>query len=459
MTQTTLALTLVAAIAAPIAAEAQQPPTPPPGQTTPRVVAPAPPVSPGTAAQLADELRMRSFDLAHTDLFRQTGSAYNTGKDLLGRRDYEQAITRFDRVIADKGEHVDGALYWKAFSQYKLGRSDDSLATLAQLRRDHAQSAYLTDAKTLEADVRKLAGQPVNPAAMDDDELKILAISGIQRSDPERAVPLLEGVLSATNSLRVKRQALYVLAMSTQPRAHQILLSYAKGAGNPDLQIEAVRYLANSQTKMSSADLIQIYQAARDRSVKLAILGSSGSGLQTYSFAPSSLETWGAKPFPGVDTVRSTAPVTVVSGSSLARGRAGLLAPQDLWLLYEKETDKDLRLSIVNALANTQAVEQLGRVIRTEKDVEVRRRATRALGNIKSDATGRILTDLYASDSDIEARKTIIAALAAQNNAEGLIAIARKETSLPLKTEIVRRLSEMAAKSKVAADYLMEIIK
>ena len=55
--------------------------------------------------------------------------------------------------------------------------------------------------------------------------------------------------------------------------------------------------------------------------------------------------------------------------------------------------------------------------------------------------------------------RTIITALGAQNNAEGLVAIARKESSLPLKTEIVRQLSDMAPKSKVAADYLMEIIK
>ena len=54
---------------------------------------------------------------------------------------------------------------------------------------------------------------------------------------------------------------------------------------------------------------------------------------------------------------------------------------------------------------------------------------------------------------------TVINALGAQDNAEGLVAIARKEGSLPLKKEIVRELSGMAPKSKVAADYLMEIIK
>jgi tetratricopeptide (TPR) repeat protein len=454
MTRTTIAIALAAALAAPSIAAAQQ--TPPPAPRPRPAPAPAP-LSVVSPAELADDMRLRSFDaLSATSLFAQN-SAYNSGKDLLGRRDYEQAIARFDRVIAEKDDHVEGALYWKAFAQFRLGRTDDALATIAQLRRDHAQSAYVADARTLEADVRKFAGRPVDPAAIDDDELKILAISGIQRSDPERAVPLLEGVLAATNSLRVKRQALYVLAMSTQPRAQQILLGYAKGAGNPDLQIEAVRYLASSQSKLSPADLVQIYLSARDRGVKLAILGSSGVGLpMSYVFsdgpvavAPRAFET----------TVLSYANAPLVYGLDGVRGRPGLLSAQDLWALYEKETDKDLRIQIVSAMAAAQGLDQIGRVIKVEKDADVRRRAIRVLGSIKSDKTGQVLSDLYAADADVDNRRTIIKALAAQQNAEGLIAIARTEKSLTLKTEIVRRLSDLAPKSKIAADYLMEIIK
>jgi hypothetical protein len=70
-----------------------------------------------------------------------------------------------------------------------------------------------------------------------------------------------------------------------------------------------------------------------------------------------------------------------------------------------------------------------------------------------------MLVDYYASEQDVETKRQIISALAGQGNAEGLVAIARKEPTLSLKTDIVRKLSEMAPKSKVAADYLMEIIK
>jgi HEAT repeat protein len=388
-----------------------------------------------------DQMRLNQ---TYTYDYNRGGGDYNAGKDLLSRRQYDQAIARFDRVVAQKGANVDGALYWKAYAQYKLGKSEDSLATIALLRKDHAQSRYLQDAKALEADARRTAGKPVNPADIDDDELKLLAISGIQNTDPERAVPLLEGVLNSTNSLRVKRRALYILAQSNQPKAYQILLGYAKGGGNPDLQLEAISYLTANRNKLTtSADLMGIYQSTQDTDVKLAIIGalrSSGNQMALQSIV-----------------TNTSAPVTV--RTSALNGLASILSPQDLWTLYEKESNKDLKMRMISAFGSMQAVDQLTRIVKSEKDPEVRSRALRTLGNMKSEKTGQMLIDLYGSEQDVNAKKSIISSLGNQNNAEGLVAIARKESSLALKTEIVRKLSEMAPRNKVAADYLMEIIK
>ena len=372
------------------------------------------------------------------------GGDYNAGKDLMNRRQYEQAITRFDRVIAQKGERVDGALYHKAYSQYKLGKSEEALATIATLRKEHAQSAYLQDAKLLEADARRMSGKPVNPADVDDDDLKMLALQGLLRTNPDSAAAGAETVLSTTNSLRLKRQALFILAQSTQPKAYQTLLSYAKGGGNPDLQLEAIQYLAANRNKQSNAkDLMDIYQSTNSTDVKLAIIGalrSSGNQVALQQIV-----------------TNTTAPVAI--RTSALNNLTGTLSPQDLWTLYEKETNKELKMQMVSAFGSMGAVDQLSRIVKTEKDPEVRRRALRSLGNMKTEKTGQMLVDLYGSEQDVEAKRSIISSLGNQNNAEGLVAIARKEASLPLKTDIVRKLSEMAPRNKVAADYLMEIIK
>ena len=374
----------------------------------------------------------------------ESGGNYESGKNYLNRRQYDQAIARFDRVIAAKGANVDGSLYWKSFAQFKLGKADDALATIAMLRKDHPQSPYNSDAKALEAEVKRRGGQPINPADVDDDELKIMAIQGLMNTDPARAIPLLEGVLNGTNSLSVKRSALYTLAGSKDPKAHQILLGYAKGGGNPDLQLEAIRYLAaNRDNKTTSTELMQIYSTTPSTEVKLAVIRA--------------LQSSGANS--ALTTIMNSNNSPVVVRQQALSGLSGQINPDELWSLYQKETNKELKMSMVSLFGSMDAADHLNRIVTTEKDPEIRRRAVRSLGNRKAEKSGQMLVNMYAGEQDLETRRTIISALSTQNNAEGLVAIARKETTLDLKKEIVRKLSDMAPKSKVAADYLMEIIK
>ena len=70
--------------------------------------------------------------------------------------------------------------------------------------------------------------------------------------------------------------------------------------------------------------------------------------------------------------------------------------------------------------------------------------------------TGAALADIYASDKDPAIRRAVIQALFIQNNAESLVAMARKEQDPAMKKEIVQKLSVM--NSKVATDYLLELL-
>ena len=370
---------------------------------------------------------------------QESNNAFNQGRSFLDQRQYERAIVSFDRVIAQKSTRSDAALYYKAYSQWKLGRPDDAVATINQLRKEYPQSRYLKDASALEVDVKKTPPQQI----VDNDEIKLLAINAMKDTDPERAVPLLEDVLNKTNSLRVKRGALSVLAHINTPRTRQILLSYAKGSGNPDLQMEAIRYIAvNRDNQTTSTDLRQIYEATDDVNIRRAIIAayqSSGNKTELVRIA-------------------GTTGTPVAVRQQAISGLTNIAAPQELWALYQKETDKDLKIQMIRAFSAMGAVEQLTQILKTEKDPDVRRQAIRSLGGQKT--TTQMLVDLYASEQDLENRKAVISALSSQENAEALIAVARKETNLPLKTEIVRRLSEMANRgNKVAAEYMLEILK
>jgi HEAT repeat protein len=390
---------------------------------------------------------MHAFDMQEGFALRSSSSsAYESGLSLLSRRDYDRAILRFDQVITQKGTRADAATYHKAYALYRLGRSSDATTALSTLKKDYPKSAYLKDASVLEAAVRQSAGQPIRPDQADDDEMKMLALNALVHSDPERALPLIEGVLNGANSIQLKQRAIFVLAQSPQPRAREILLNLAKGGGNPDLQRHAIRYIATGGKRgATSAELREIYDSTQDVDVKRAVLqawGQSGDLVNLISVA---------------SAAGANANMLGLRRSAVNElGNAG--ASQDLWTIYQKEQNRDLKMSILSRLGSLGATDRLSDVIRTEKDPEIRRRAIRSLGSMRAEKSAAALTDLYAREDDADNKKAIISALGSQNNGEALVAIARKETNMTMKREIVQRLSTMT-RNKAAMDYMLEIIK
>ena len=136
------------------------------------------------------------------------------------------------------------------------------------------QSRWLSDAKALELQVRQNAGQSPRPEAESDEELKLLAIQGLQHSDPEQAVPMLEKIIQGTSSPQLKSRALFVLAQSNSPRARQVLSAAAKGASNPDVQRRAIQYLGVNGSTENRAILAEIYASTTDVDIKRQILRS-----------------------------------------------------------------------------------------------------------------------------------------------------------------------------------------
>ncbi|HMD31886.1 MAG TPA: tetratricopeptide repeat protein, partial [Candidatus Acidoferrales bacterium] len=116
---------------------------------------------------------------------------YEGGTDAIDESHWQQAVEKFDQVIQMHGKRADAALYWKAWAQNKLGKRQDALATLGELKRTAPQSRWMNDGKALEIEIRQASNQSISPEAQSDCELKLLAINGLQQMDPERAVPML----------------------------------------------------------------------------------------------------------------------------------------------------------------------------------------------------------------------------------------------------------------------------
>jgi hypothetical protein len=199
---------------------------------------------------------------------------YEQGQRALDRSEWDQALTEFSRVASGGGPRADGALYWKAYTLNKLGRRDEAIAAIADLRKSYAKSRWLDDAGALEIEVKQAAGQNVSPDAQPDEELKLMAINALVNSDPDRAMPLLENLLKGSQSPRLKERALFVLAQSGSPRAQQLLEQVARGNGNPDLQLKAIRYLGMSHQQTGAPILAEVYSSASDNNVKRTVINA-----------------------------------------------------------------------------------------------------------------------------------------------------------------------------------------
>ena len=60
---------------------------------------------------------------------------YERGQRSLERSHWDEALSDFSEVAARGGSRADGALYWKAYALNKLGRREEALSSLAELRK------------------------------------------------------------------------------------------------------------------------------------------------------------------------------------------------------------------------------------------------------------------------------------------------------------------------------------
>jgi HEAT repeat protein len=376
-------------------------------------------------------------DRAQRDAARQD-ELYREGQEAIDEGRWQRAVDRFTQLAQAKGNRTDAALYWRAYALDRLGQKADALAAAAELIKGYPTSKWIADAKALELQVRQSAGQPVRPEAEADEELKLLALQGLQHSDPEQAIPMLEKILQGTQSPRLKERALFVLAQSNSARARQVLANVAR-SGNPDLQRRAIQYLGVHGTRENREILAQIYEASTDVDTKRRILRSFGvSGDRARVLAAATGEQ--------VPELRAEAVQQL--------GVMG--AREELWQLYQKEPSVDIKKRILQAMFVGGDSARMGELALNEQNAELRRTAIRNLGLMGASRSGETLVALYAKEKDPQLRRTVIEAFFLQNNAEQLVAIARKETDPAMRKEIVSRLSHM--RSKVALDYLMEIL-
>lgn len=365
---------------------------------------------------------------------------YKDGTEYLDESKWNDALSKFQQVAALKGRRADGALYWQAYALNKLGRKQESLKTIAELRSSYPKSQWLKDAGALEVEVKQATGQPVRPSAEGDDDYKLLALNSIIQSDPDRAIPIIEEMLNKpTNSPRLKERALFVLAQSDSPKAQQVLSSIARGQHGPQLQVKAIEYLGTQSSAANMRLLGEIYASTQETSVKRAVLNAYMMGdNQAGVLAAAQHET-------NSDVKRSA--IQLLGAMEAKKELAQLWPGADL---ASKRT-------ILDACVAADYSEFLAQVAKNASEpVELRRAALQRLGAVGGKDTASTLVQIYRSESNPEMKNAALDGLFVDDDAKDLVALARAETDPQMRKRIVEKLALMD--SKEAKDYMLEIL-
>jgi len=265
------------------------------------------------------------------------------------------------------------------------------------------------------------------------------------QSDPERAFPIMENLLKTSQSPKLKRNVVYVLAQSNSPKADQLLEQIARGAGNPDLQLRAITYMVGDKRRegRGAQVLAEIYASSNDVNVKRTILNSFGNNRDKDHL---------------LQVARTEKDQSLRLDAIHQLGNFN--GQPELWQIYQTETSPEVKQQILQSMYNNGDVAKLTEVAKTEKDPNLRRVALQVLGSHANRTPGIAdsLVAIYSTEQDERTKRSIIDTLAGQRNAKALVDLARAEKDTKMKLAIVERLSNMTKSCPAATEYLTEIL-
>lgn len=196
-------------------------------------------------------------------------AAYDEGVRALDEARYDRALTAF--AEAEKaGDRADAALYWRGYTLGKLNRKDEALKTLEQLATRFPKSRWQGEARALSAELR--GGGAAGASNEPDDDLKLVALSGLVGSPAAEALPILRKILEGPGSPELKERALFVLGQSGTPEARTLLVDVARGKTYPGLQQSALRQLGVFGGPEAQKLFDEVWASGAPREVKEQIL-------------------------------------------------------------------------------------------------------------------------------------------------------------------------------------------
>jgi HEAT repeat protein len=186
-----------------------------------------------------------------------------------------------------------------------------------------------------------------------DMDQRIQALARLMATDAPKVIPILKAIALESTDAKEGRRALIVLAQSDRPDARDTVIDVAKTGPEP-IRVQAVRALGRLNGPAIVDDLMQVYAATANESVKYEVVTS----LAQRDAAPALFRI-----------VQSEKDRHVRDAAIVTLGEAG--GRKQLTMMYAKAS-ADIKRPIIVSLFNAQADEELIRIAEQEKDPAAR---------------------------------------------------------------------------------------
>jgi HEAT repeat protein len=312
-------------------------------------------------------------------------SMYRVAREALNKGRYREALDAFrslERKFPKSGYVADG-LYWQAFALYRLGgranlqQATERLARQASaydkaatrgdaeaLRvRINTELAQLGDVEASEDLVRMADRVPVPPTPPtapraplpprgpivmndggdcgEDGDVKVMAMQGLLRNNPDRAMPILTGLMARRDSasLCLRRHALFLLATSNDPAASDLLIKAAMADPDKEVRESAVFWLARTNDERAVPILDSVLRSSTDPDVQQAAIFALGT--KRSDQARATLRSYVTKP--GI-------PAELASAALFQVARDSRTTPAELRQFYTNARSTEQKQQILVAM-------------------------------------------------------------------------------------------------------------
>lgn len=229
-------------------------------------------------------------------------SLYRVAREALNRGEYRRA----SQIFRDVGQrypnsaYAPDALYWEAFSLYRIGASEELRTALRALgaqqeRFGHGSKATKADVaelstrirgalavrgdRTAAVEVARAASENGTSCDKEDLAVRIEALSALGQMDPAATTPIIKRVLSRRDecSASLRRRALYLLGRRADTSATDILIDVARNETDASVRSEAIQWLAKMPGDRAVSTLEEIARSGTNERAQAAAISALGS--------------------------------------------------------------------------------------------------------------------------------------------------------------------------------------